>query len=133
MKRLIRKILREEINKSDKYYKFLDRVSTMIRIPYFKSMENFAIYDKEDQEYIMRKIYDNDIYIRRKYIADDNLKIIYIEKSDGDWVKREYDDKGNLIYSENSDGHWDKYGYDGKGNNIYYEDSSGYWEEWKYD
>ena len=131
MKKLIRKILRE--HKSDRHYRILDKISEHVQLPYFKSMEGLTIYDEDDQEYIMRKIYDNDIYIRRKYIADDNLKIIYIEKSDGDWVKREYDDKGNLIYSENSDGHWDKYGYDGKGNNIYYEDSSGYWEEWKYD
>ena len=29
---------------------------------------------------------------------------IYTELSNGDWVKREFDDKGNTVYYENSDG-----------------------------
>ena len=74
----------------------------------------------------MKKILGNDIYIRGDVIRNDNGKIIYIEKSDGDWVKREYDDKGNLIYHEDSDGYWRKMEYDYNGKRIYWEDSNGY-------
>jgi hypothetical protein len=40
-------------------------------------------------------------------------------------LKREYDDNGNLIYLENSDGYWVKHEYDSNGNRIYYENSTG--------
>lgn len=50
--------------------------------------------------------------------------IIYLEISDGFWVKREFDSKGNQIYYENSDGWWAKSKYDSNGNEIYYEDSN---------
>jgi hypothetical protein len=132
MKKLIRKILREEINKSDKYYKFLDRVSTMIRIPYFKSMGNFAIYDEDDQEYIMKKILGDDISIEGMTIYNGRYRSIYEETSSGFWDKNEYDN-GKLLYSVNSNGDWEKNEYDDNGNKIYSENSNGYWEEWKYD
>tara|TARA_R110000803_G_scaffold619_3_gene2119 strand:+ start:4051 stop:4515 length:465 start_codon:yes stop_codon:yes gene_type:complete len=63
MKKLIRKILREEIEKSDKHYRILDKISDHVEIPYFKSMESLTIYDKDDQEYIMKKILGDDIII----------------------------------------------------------------------
>jgi hydroxymethylpyrimidine pyrophosphatase-like HAD family hydrolase len=125
MKRLICKILREEIEKSDRHYKMLDKISEYVEIPYFDLMEGLTIYDKDDQEYIMKKILGNDIYIRGNVIRNENGKIIYIEKSDGDWVKREYDDKGNNIYQERSDGYWNKWEYDYNGKRIYWEDSDG--------
>jgi hypothetical protein len=37
-------------------------------------------------------------------IKDKNGKLIYLEYSDGYWLKREYDDQGNQIRFENSDG-----------------------------
>ena len=35
---------------------------------------------------------------------DKNGKEIYLEDSDGVWVKKEWDSQGNRIYYENSDG-----------------------------
>ena len=58
-------------------------------------------------------------------IKNKNGKRIYLENSDGFWVKREYDFEGKEIYYENSDGYWAKQGHDSEGNLIYYEDSDG--------
>jgi hypothetical protein len=133
MKRLIRKILREEIEKSDRHYRMLDKISDHVHLPYFKSMEDFAIDEKDDQLYIMRKIYGNDISIDGGYIYDDKGNEIYQEYDDGWWGKWEYDDNGNQIYHEDSDGYWRKYEYDDKGNRTYSEHSNGYWQKWEYD
>ena len=37
-------------------------------------------------------------------IKDDNGKLIYIEDSNGNWVKSEYDSNSNEVYYENSYG-----------------------------
>jgi hypothetical protein len=124
MKRLIRKILREEINKSDRHYKMLDKISDHVQLPYFKSMEGLTIYDKDDQLYIMKKILGDDIdWYETRFglnIYNDNGSELYYEESDSDyWYKREYDDEGHLIYFERSDGKWVKREYDGNGNLTY--------------
>ena len=131
MKRLIKRILREEIEKSDKHYSILDKISDYVELPYFKSMEGLTIYDEDDQEYIMKKILGN-IYIKRYYIYDERGNKIYWELSDGEWLRSEYDDRGNRIYWEDSSGKWRKWEYDDKGKLIYYE-TSGYWEKREYD
>ena len=107
MKKLIKKILREEIEKSDKHYRILDKISNYVETPYFKSMEGLTIYEHNDQEYIMRKLLGNisiELIDIRKYILDDKGYEIYYESSKGYWEKREYDSKGNYMYYEDSDG-----------------------------
>ena len=141
MKKLIRKILREEIEKSDRHYRMLDKISDHVHLPYFKSIEDFAIDEKDDQLYIMRKIYGNDIIF--EYGVDDNSyirivdidkgNVVYIEYDDGYWEKWDYDVKGNLIYFETSYGYWGKREYDDNGNKIYWEDSYGHWKKMEYD
>jgi hypothetical protein len=126
MKRLIKRILREEIDKSDRHYKMLDKISDHVQLPYFESMVGLTIDDKDDQEYIMKKIYGYNIKIKGRNIYDDKDNQIYWEDFNGFWVKWEYDDKGNNIYFENSDGYWSKYVYDEDGNKIYLENSEGY-------
>ena len=111
MKRLIRKILREELNKSDRHYRRLDIISEHIQLPYFDSMEGLTIDEKDDQEYIMKKILGYNVKIKGKYI---------------------YDDKGNNIYYEHSNGSWEYWGFDARGKMIYREVSGGYWEKWEY-
>ena len=141
MKRLIRKILREEIIKSDKYYRFLDKISSIIEPPYFRNMYEkynggfWDITDEDDQEYIMKNIYGDDINIIVNSgwdIYDENDNRVYWENSVM-WSKWEYDDNGNMIYQEHSSGYWGKYEYDGNGNLIYKESSDGYWEKREYD
>ena len=58
-------------------------------------------------------------------ILNKNGKRIYLEYSNGDWVKWEWDSKGNVIYAETSGAYWIKSEYNSKGNRIYYENSSG--------
>ena len=144
MKKLIRKILREEIEKSDRHYRMLDKISDYVDIPYFKSMEGLTIYDKDDQEYIMEKILGVDITINLIIKVFDNLPIVigmfddegnilYSEGSFGKWEKKEYDDRGNVIYYERSNGYWEKQEYDDNDNMLYYERSDGYWFKQEYD
>jgi YD repeat-containing protein len=142
MKRLIRKILREQLEKSDRHYHMLDKISNYGELPYFKSMEALGIYDKDDQEYIMRKILGNGItirgrdpnfYVEERYIYDDEGNMISQEDFNGWWQKWEYDDNGNLIHSVDSDGSWKKWEYDDKGNKIYFENNRGSWSKYEYD
>ncbi len=58
-------------------------------------------------------------------IRDKNGKLIYLERSNGYWTKREYDSQGNQIYFEDSDGVWAKREWDSHGYQIYYENSNG--------
>ena len=142
MKRLIRKILREEIEKSDRHYRMLDKISEHVQLPYFESMEGLTIYDKDDQLYIMKKILGNITIDRPNWhwnplntspsIYDDGGNKIYHENSNGRWEKWVYDDKGYLIYFKRSNGYWEKQEYDDKGNMIYYENSGGYWVKYEY-
>ena len=66
-------------------------------------------------------------------IKDKNGNKIYLEDSDGFWVKSEYDSNGNEIYYENSDEYWNKSEYDSNGNVIYSESSHGGWSKREYD
>ena len=66
-------------------------------------------------------------------IKDKNGNIIYIENSNGDWYKSEYDSNGNEIYFGNSTRYWHKREYDSNGNIIYCENSDGYWSKSEYD
>jgi len=83
MKRLIRKILREELNKSDKYYRFLDKISSIIELPYFRNMYEkynggfWDITDRDDQEYIMKNIYGDDILL-----LSNNTNILFSHQKD---------------------------------------------------
>jgi hypothetical protein len=132
MKRLIKKILREQLDKSDRHYRILDKISNYVETPYFKSMDGLTIYDKDDQLYIMKKIlgydigfdFDDDYGMSFNVIYDirDGYEI-YKERLDGYWYKYEYDGNGNEIYIEESNGDWEKYGYDEYGSVIYYENS----------
>tara|TARA_R110002020_G_scaffold204382_1_gene408446 strand:+ start:128 stop:544 length:417 start_codon:yes stop_codon:yes gene_type:complete len=126
MKKLIRKILREEIEKSDRHYRRLDIISDYVELPYFKSMEGLTIYDEDDQEYIMRNILGFAVYKRYNglYKKDDNTEIYY-ENSRGQWRLSEFNDNGNETYYQNSNGWWFKQEFDDNGNMLYYENSNG--------
>ena len=132
MKKLIKRILREEINKSDRHYRRLDIISDHVQLPYFESMEGLTIDDEDDQEYIMRKIYGYNVGVYLRSIYDDSRnghdspqKIYWEHNDNGSWIKFEYDDNRNRIYANNSQGQWEKREYDEDGNMIYLEDSWG--------
>ena len=127
MKKLIRKILKEETNN-----KFIDKVIKHLEPPYFKNMESFGLIPDE-YESTLSKIFNQPVIIRGNYVYNEQGNLIYLEDDDGYWDKREYDDQGNLIYHEDSNGYWEKYEYDDLGNEIYYENRSGYWVKKEYD
>jgi YD repeat-containing protein len=131
--RQYKRILREQLEKSDRHYRRLDIISDHVQLPYFKSMEGLTIYEKDDQEYIMEKILGN-ITIKEDTIYNEDGEVLYHEDQDEDeWQKWVYDDNGNLIHSVDSDGWWEKQEYDDRGNKIYYESSNGYWVKYVYD
>ena len=66
-------------------------------------------------------------------IRDTNGNPIYLETSNRNWEKSEYDSQGNEIYYETSNGDWGKWEWDSQGNVIYYENSNGYWTKREYD
>jgi hypothetical protein len=124
MKKLIRKILREEINKSDRHYRMLDKISNHVQLPYFESMEGLTIYDEDDQLYIMKKILYHQAYPHTLYIDS------YTTYSDG-WEKRVYSENSNSggyweVYREDSSGYWEERVVDDYGTEIYHENSRGY-------
>lgn len=66
-------------------------------------------------------------------ILDKNGNEIYLETSDGHWVKKKYDSNGNRVYYEDSSGYWYKIQYDSNGNEVHYENSKGFWSKTEYD
>ena len=158
--RQYKRILREEFNYKEKIFKLLnsgqDENIEMVKYlsegqgydlkellieyfqeygpPYLNIFNNLEL-SKEEQEYILSKIYGKDNNIKGGIIEiyDDKGNRIYSEDSDGDWWKYEYDENGKQIYYEHSGGYWEKYEYDGNGNIIYSEDSVGDWSKSKYD
>jgi len=133
MKKLIKRILREEIEKSDRHYRRLDIISDHVQLPYFKSMEGLTIYDKDDQLYILKKILGNDIRTQGRNIYDGKYgNILYFEESTGFWRKYEYE-HSKLMYFENSDDFWVKYKYDDNGRKTDRKNSEGEWSTYKYE
>ena len=145
MKKLIKRILREEINKSDKYYRFLDKISSIIEIPYFSNMYEknnggfWDITDEDDQLYILKNIFGEGItlslgnYYSGTGIYDKNKNYVYHEFIDDTWKKWERDNNGNVIYQEDSSGFWMKWEYDDNGNMLYQGNSDGFWRNKDYD
>ena len=165
MKKIIRKILREEFEHKQQLFDLLrtgdsdniemvkmisqgqgieilelliDYVKENPKPPYFKLLNHFDLSDGEI-DYMLSKLLDDNLHQIDRY-SNGNVQIIgeygyeiYFEYSDGNWIKREYDDNGNQIYSESSNGRWSKWEYDEDGNEIYYEDSNGDWEKTEYD
>jgi len=58
-------------------------------------------------------------------IKDSKGNEIYFERSNGYWVKREFDSNGNQIYYYDSDGYWSKTERDSNNKIIYRENSTG--------
>ncbi len=115
---------------------FIERVLSIIELPYIKSLDSMGIDDENTQKLILSKLFNDDIVMYdgdEINIYNSNGNKIYYEDSEGYWVKYEYDTNGNQIYFENSNGEWYKYEYDSRGNKVYYEDSEGYWVKYEYD
>ena len=110
---------------NNKYQRYINYIVNDIEKPYLKSLEQYGLKNNE-YELILSKLYNQPVTIKYNYVYNNRGNLIYIENSDGYWIKYDYDDDGNQIYYENSDGIWYKQEYDNDGNKLYYKDSSGY-------
>jgi len=116
----------------DKYKKYIEYIVNDIEAPYLKSLDQYGLKDNE-KEMILSKVFNQSVTIKGNWVYNTNGNEIYIETSDGNWIKYEYDANGNLIYREDADGFWIKYEYDASGNEIYREMSNGAWAKYEYD
>ena len=131
MKKLIKKILKENINTKVTNL-VLDRLkSGRIKPPYFKNLEDLGLSEEEIKvtlkEFIGGKMFGKDI-ISVKYGQD-----LYNEWGDGRWALRQYNKFGDITSIEESDGYWENRKHDERGNEIYREDSNGFWFEQEFD
>jgi len=154
VKRLIRKILREQFEYKQQLFNLLKTGDSnnieMVRIisqgqdidvaellieyfkenpksPYFKLLNHFDL-SEEELIYIFSEIFGEPVrYGRYGYdiVYDKNVNLLYEENSDGYWWKYEYDKNDNMIHYETSRGFWIKREYDNNGNVIFYENSRG--------
>jgi len=144
MKKIIKKILREEFEYKQQLFDLLrsgdeDNLEMVKMIsqgqginilellidyskenpkpPYFKLLNHFDLSDGEI-DYMLSKLLDDNLHQIDRY-SNGNVEII------GEYGKR--------IYFEYSDGRWEKTEYDDNGNTIYFENSGGYWKKYEYD
>jgi len=144
MKKIIRKILREEFEYKQQLFDLLrsgdednlemvkmisqgqgiDILELLIdyskenpKPPYLKLLNHFDLSDGEI-DYMLSKLLDDNLHQIDRY-SNGNVEII-----------GEY---GKIIYFEYSDGRWEKTEYDDNGNTIYFENSGGYWKKYEYD
>ena len=144
MKRLIKKILREEFEYKQQLLNLLktgdsdniemvkmmsqgqgiDILELLIdyakenpKPPYFKLLNHFDLSEDELTN-VLSKLLDDNLHQIDRY-SNGNVQII-----------GEY---GYEIYFEYSDGNWIKHEYDDNGNQIYSESSNGRWSKWEYD
>ena len=158
MKRIIKKILREQFEYKEQLFSLLrtgdednlemvkmisqghdiDVIELLIEFfkennpPYLKMLNHFDLTE-EEINYVLYGIFGEPVNIRGRRIFNQNGNKIYYESSKGSWDKYEYDDNGNQIYYESSNGYWSKSEYDENGKRIYYENSKGEWEKSEYD
>jgi YD repeat-containing protein len=158
MKKIIRKILREEFEYKQQLFNLLrsgdedniemvrmisqgqgiDVIELLIEFfkednpPYFKILNHFDL-SEDELDYVLSGIFGGPVRYTFGTLYDDNGNEIYYEEPNGQWEKIEYDKNGNEIYWKDSDGYWSKKEYDKNGNLLYYENSSGFWYKREYD
>ena len=159
MKKIIRKILREQFGYKQQLFDLLrthnENNLEMVRMisqgqdidilellieffkenpkpPYFKILNHFDLSEDELIN-VLSEMYGEPVKIEGESIYDEDGNEIYFEDSDSYWEKREYDDNGNITYLENSNGNWSKAKFNENGNLIYLRRSDGYWEKYQYD
>ena len=81
---------RNNINESqDKKEQFIDRVLSILELPYFKSLNSIGIDDRDTQKLILSRLFNDNIFIEY-----------------GDHYVNTYNSNGKEIYYEHSNGFW---------------------------
>ena len=143
MKKLIKKILKENVN-----VELLNVAVNYLKTggpPYFYKLRQLDINKKSEVKKVLKQILPNLVYIDGTSITDKSGNEIYYEshpnfyeddEDNFDWDIREYDKNGNLTYEGGTDDGiltWVKYEYDENGNEVSWKDSDGNWRIFSYD
>jgi hypothetical protein len=114
-----------------RYERYIEYIVNDIDLPYFKNMEEQYGLSEKEYKLVLSKVFNQSVTIKGNLVYNTDGNKIYLEYSNGNWEKSEYDNQGNRIYVENSNGYWYKYEYDTNGNRIHYENSDGYIEDYR--
>jgi hypothetical protein len=124
VKHIIKKILKEENNTKVINLILNNLKSGRIKPPYIRNLVDLGLED-EEVKYIL------EMYLEGKFENDqginlfinDNGDVVYEEDfSDDFWSISKYDERGNHIYSEDSEGEWIKKEFDENG--LIYKETS---------
>ena len=134
MKVTIKGIVKESTDKKDRYY---DKVSKVIRPPYFVDLQSLGVPEDEWVD-VFISLYKEDVkvstFFRDKQITggivtDKETNILYYEGEGGDYTMREFDKNNNVTYLYKTDGRgnefWEKSLFNDRGESVYYENSKG--------
>lgn len=134
MKIKIKGILKETEDKKDRYY---DKLSKVIRPPYFVDLQSLGVTDDEWDK-IFSRLFKQPVRVSSFYldnklnggvVIDKETNILYNEGDGGQYVIREFDKNNNVTYKLIDDGfgkqYWEKTEYNDKGEVIKYRTSDG--------
>ena len=134
MKVTIKGIVRESEDKKDRYY---DKVSKVIRPPYFVDLMSLGVPQEEWVE-VFKTLYKDNVLVSTFYrdkqitggiVTDKETNILYYEGEGGDYTMREFDKNNNVTYLYKTDGRgnefWEKSLFNDRGESVYYENSKG--------
>jgi hypothetical protein len=134
MKVTIKGIIKESNDNRQRYY---DKVSKVIRPPYFVDLETLSVPQDEWRD-VFKTLYKQNVLVSTFYrdkqitggiVTDKETNILYYEGDSGDYVIREFDKFNNVTYLYKTDGrgneYWEKSKFNDQGESIYYEDSKG--------
>ena len=114
MKKIIRKILKE-----DRRQMYLDKIIQIMKndFPLFENMELYGFTEQLSEEeinYVLSEIFGEPVERDRNYLLSINLGVyVYFESPGGErWKIWKYNEIGDQIYVETSDGYWVKSEYD---------------------
>ena len=134
MKVTIKGIIKESNDYKQRYY---DKLSKVIRPPYFVDLQRLGIPEDEWRG-VFYTLYNQNVLVSSFYrdeqitggiVTDKGTNILYYEGEGGDYVIREFDKNDNVTYLFKTDGrgneYWEKSIFNDKGESIYYENSEG--------
>ena len=134
MKVTIKGIIKESTDNRQRYY---DKVSKVIRPPYFVDLETLSVPQDEWVE-VFKTLYKENVQVSTFYrdkqvtggiVTDKETNILYYEGDSGDYTMREFDKNNNVTYLYKTDGRgnefWEKSLFNDRGESVYYENSKG--------
>jgi hypothetical protein len=134
MKVTIKGIIKESEDNRQRYY---DKVSKVIRPPYFLDLMSLGVPQEEWVE-VFKTLYKDNVLVSTFYrdkqitggiVTDKETNILYYEGDSGDYTMREFDKNNNVTYLYKTDGRgnefWEKSLFNDRGESVYYENSKG--------